>query len=268
MTNAPSDAAAGPATEPGPRLRVDIFTLFPEMFAGPFDASILRRAGEQGLIRIELHNIRDWTSDRHHTADDTPYGGGAGMVMMAPPIVAAVEDVLGSDLLSSHIAILSAGGRRFTQAVARDLAQVGRLALICGHYEGMDERASEILGADELSIGDYVLTGGELAAMVVTDAVARLVPGVIEHASVVEESHGDGLLEYPHYTRPFDFRGRTVPEILLSGHHANIARWRREQAIRRTARRRPDLLAQAPLSDAERQLAESAKIGQMDETAP
>ena len=253
------------SSPPQPSLRVDVFSLFPEMFAGPFDASILRRARERGLIAIDVHDIRAWATDRHHTADDTPYGGGAGMVMMAPPIVAAVEETLGPALGTTHVAVLSAAGRPFTQAVAHELATVSRLALVCGHYEGIDERAVEVLAADELSIGDYVLTGGELAAMVVVDAVARLVPGVIDAASVAEESHRDGLVEYPHYTRPATFRGLAVPQVLLSGHHANVARWRREESIRRTARRRPDLLATAALAEAERALAASELGG---ESAP
>lgn len=227
-----------------PALRLDIFTLFPEMFAGPFDESIIKRARENGLVEIAVHNIRDWTHDRHHTADDTPYGGGAGMVMTAPPIVEAVEDVLGGDQARTRIVILSAAGRSFRQQTAHDLASEQRIALICGHYEGIDERAAAILGADELSIGDYVLTGGELPAMVITDAVVRLVPGVIDAASIAEESHGgaEQLVEYPHYTRPAEYRGHRVPDILLSGHHANIAAWRRSEARRRTAARRPDLL--------------------------
>jgi len=261
-----SDQPANPPT--APLLWVDIFTLFPEMFAGPFDASILKRARERGLLRVELHNIRDWTTDRHHSADDTPYGGGAGMVMMAPPIVAAVEETLGPDLAASRVVILSASGRLFTQAVARDLAPAGRLALVCGHYEGIDKRAGEVLGAEELSIGDYVLTGGELAAMVVVDAVARLVPGVIETASIAEESHGAGLLEYPHYTRPQTFRGLAVPDILLSGHHAQIARWRREQSLRRTAQRRPELLPGVALTPAERALVETLAASEAESESP
>jgi tRNA (guanine37-N1)-methyltransferase len=204
--------------------------------------SILKRAEAAGLITIEVHNIRDWATDRHRTADDTPYGGGAGMVMRAPPIVDAVETVLGDDIRDTHIAIMSAGGRRYTQAVAQELSNTRRLALICGHYEGIDERVAEVLDADELSIGDYVLTGGELAAMVIADSVARLVPGVIDAESIREETHSIEGVEYPHYTRPVEFRGLRVPDILLSGHHAEIAKWRKAEARRRTVRWRPDLL--------------------------
>lgn len=235
-----------------PRLHVDIFTLFPQMFAGPFTESILKRAQERGLVRIDIHDIRDWTQDKHRTADDTPYGGGAGMVMKAPPIVEAVEAVLGDDLERTHVAITSAGGRTFTQPIAAELATSGRIAIICGHYEGIDERVSDLLGADELAIGDYVLTGGELPAMVIVDTIARLVPGVIDAASIADESHADSrpaLVEYPHYTRPVSYRGLDVPEILLSGHHARIAAWREERARERTARWRPDLLPDGPDED-------------------
>lgn len=222
--------------------RIDIFTLFPPMFNGPMSESILRRASSAGLIEIGIHDIRDWTHDRHRTADDTPYGGGAGMVMKAPPIVEAVEAVLGDEIGDTHIAIMSAGGRRYTQDVAWELAQARRLALICGHYEGIDDRVRQLLDADELSIGDYVLTGGELASMVVADSVARLIPGVIDAESIREESHSLEGVEYPHFTRPVEYRGLRVPDILLSGHHANIERWRAERARERTARWRPDLL--------------------------
>lgn len=246
-----SDTRAGEETNVGEDampetvipLRVDVFTLFPAMFAGPLDQSILRRARDHGLLEISVHDIRDWTTDRHRTADDTPYGGGAGMVMTAPPIVTAVESVVGDERADVALIVLSAAGRLFTQRVARELANHHHLVLICGHYEGIDERVAELLRADQISIGDYVLTGGELPAMVVIDAVARLRPGVIEATSVTEESHRGGLLEYPHYTRPAEYRGLRVPAILLSGHHANIARWRRAEAIRRTARWRPELLA-------------------------
>lgn len=228
-----------------PLLQVDVFTLFPQMFVGPFTESILKRAQDRGLIRIDVHDIRDWTQDKHRTADDTPYGGGAGMVMKAPPIVEAIEAVLGDDLERTHIAITSAGGRTFSQSIAHELAAAGRIAIICGHYEGIDERVSELLDADEIAIGDYVLTGGELPAMVIVDTIARLVPDVIDAASIADESHAanrTALVEYPHYTRPASYRGLDVPEILLSGHHAKIAQWREDRARERTARWRPDLL--------------------------
>jgi tRNA (guanine37-N1)-methyltransferase len=241
-------------------LRFDLFTLFPTMFQGPLDESIIKRARQRELIDIALHDIRDWATDRHRTVDDTPYGGGAGMVMMAPPVVSAVESVLGDALIApdTRVIILSPAGRLLDQSLAQELSRSRRLALICGHYEGIDERAAEILQAEEISIGDYVLTGGELAAMVLLDVVARLVPGVIAQESISDESHSASLVEYPHYTRPFDVRGLQPPDVLLSGHHGNIARWRREQAIRRTAQRRPDLLAHAQLTDQERQIAERA----------
>jgi tRNA (guanine37-N1)-methyltransferase len=226
-------------------LRIDVFTLFPRVFDGPLDESILRRAQERGLVQIGVHDIRDWTKDRHRTADDTPYGGGPGMVMMARPIVAAVEETLGQDLGQVPILVLSAGGRRFTQMAAGSLATEQRFALICGRYEGIDERVAEVLGADQLSIGDYVLTGGELPALIVIDAVCRLRPGVIDSASIEDESHSVPLVEYPHYTRPVEFRGMRIPEVLFQGHHARIAGWRRARALARTARWRPDLLVQA-----------------------
>jgi tRNA (guanine37-N1)-methyltransferase len=245
-----------------PRLRFDLFSVFPAMFSGPLDQSIIKRARDNRIIEVQIHDIRDWTSDRHRTTDDTPYGGGAGMVMMAPPIIDAVEETLGESLASdsTRVIVLSAAGRLFNQSIASELAAAQRLVCICGHYEGIDERVTTLLHADELSIGDYVLTGGELAAMIIVDAVARLVPGVIAHASVDEESHRESLVEYPQYTRPAEVRGVAVPDVLLSGHHAQIARWRREQAIARTAQRRPELLASANLSDVEWRLAESMKL--------
>ncbi len=236
-------------------MRIDIVTIFPGMFTGPLGTSIIGRAVERGLVDIRVHDLRDWTTDRHHTTDDYPYGGGAGMVMKAPPIVAAVEGILGDDRHRAPrppVLLMSAAGRTFTQAMAHELANQERIVLLCAHYEGVDERAIELVVTDEVSIGDYVLTGGELPAMVIADAVVRLLPGVIEAASLAEESFADALLEYPHYTRPPEFRGLTVPEVLLSGNHAQIARWRREQALLRTRARRPDLLARAHLTDADR----------------
>jgi tRNA (guanine37-N1)-methyltransferase len=226
-------------------MHFDIFTLFPEMFQGPFSASILKRAQEQGLLSIALHNIRDATSDKHHIVDDYPYGGGAGMVMKPEPIFTAVESVY----QHGPIILLTPQGRLFNQQIAHKLAQELRVILICGHYEGIDERVRKHLVTDELSIGDYVLTGGELAAMIVVDAVSRLIPGVLGgNESTQEESHSGNLLEYPHYTRPPEFRGWRVPDILLSGNHAQIARWRRKESLRRTRERRPDLFAKLDLS--------------------
>jgi tRNA (guanine37-N1)-methyltransferase len=231
-------------------MHIDIFTLFPAMFEGPFSESILKRARERGLLSLALHNIRDFTTDKHHIVDDYPYGGGVGMVMKPEPIFAAVEAVY----QGGPIILLTPQGRLFNQQIARELAREPRLSLICGHYEGVDERVAEHLATDELSIGDYVLTGGELPAMVVVDAVARLIPGVLgDDASTHEESHSDNLLEYPQYTRPPEFRGWRVPDILLSGNHAQIARWRRKEALRRTKRRRPDLFARLDLSSKEDQ---------------
>jgi tRNA (guanine37-N1)-methyltransferase len=216
-------------------LRFSIFTLFPEMFGGPFGESIIRRAIDARLVDIALYDIRNWTYDRHRTADDRPYGGGAGMVLMAPPIVEGVEATLGQT--RARVLITSAGGRAFDQQFAQELSSVTEIVLICGHYEGIDERVTELLEAEEVSIGNYVLTGGELPAMVIVDAVTRLIPGVIDDASIAEESHQNGLVEYPHYTRPAEYRGMAVPPVLLSGHHAEIAAWRRAQAKERTARR-------------------------------
>jgi tRNA (guanine37-N1)-methyltransferase len=244
-------------------MRFDIFTLFPEMFAGPFDASILARAREQGLVTIALHNPRDATTDRHHVVDDYPYGGGAGMVMKPEPLFAAVESIYEG----GPIILLSPRGRLFTQAVARELVAEPRVTLICGHYEGVDERVREHLVTDELSIGDFVLTGGELAAMVIVDTVTRLLPGVLAPGSTDEESHTAGLLEYPHYTRPPDFRGWRVPEVLLSGNHAAIARWRRKESLRATRSRRPDLLARMALSEGDHALLAEIATEETDERA-
>jgi tRNA (guanine37-N1)-methyltransferase len=231
-------------------MRFDVFTLFPEMFRGPLDESILARARARGLVEIALRNPRDITTDRHHIVDDYPYGGGSGMVMKPEPLFAAVEQVYAG----GPIILLGPAGRVFSQAVARELAREPRVSLICGHYEGVDDRVRAHLATDEISLGDFVLTGGELAAMVIIDAVARLLPGVLAPGSTAEESHTGGLLEYPHYTRPAEFRGWRVPDVLLSGDHGAVARWRRKEALRRTRKQRPDLLAQADLSALDRQL--------------
>lgn len=234
-------------------MRFDVFTLFPHVFQPYLEISILQRARQRGLVQVYLHNIRDWTTDRHHVTDDEPYGGGGGMVMKPEPIFAAVESVLGSPP-SCPVILLSPQGRVFTQAVAYELSQQPHLALLCGRYEGVDERVRQYLVTDEISIGDYVLTGGELPALVLIDAITRLLPGALgDPEGAWDDSHASGLLEYPQYTRPAEFRGWRVPEVLLSGDHTRIARWRREQALLRTWQRRPDLLAKATLSAADRE---------------
>jgi tRNA (guanine37-N1)-methyltransferase len=236
-------------------VHIDVLTLFPEMFPSVFDLGIMKRAIDQKLVSIGVHNIRDHTHDKHHTADDYPYGGGAGMVLKPEPIFEAVEAL--EKKKDTPIILLSPQGRLFTQQVAQELANNSQLILICGHYEGVDERVREHLASDEISIGDYVLSGGELAAMVIIDSIFRLVPGVLgSEESPLEDSHVGGLLEYPQYTRPPEYRGWPVPEVLLSGNHAQINRWRREQAIRRTLARRPELLIKAELSSQEERLIE------------
>lgn len=243
-----------------PALRFDVFTLFPEVFPPYLDASILQRARRNGLLEVHLHNIRDWTTDKHHVCDDLPYGGGGGMVMKPEPVFTAVEGVLGAPP-PCPVILLTPQGRLFTQGIAEELAQHPHLALICGRYEGVDERVRQHLVTDQLSIGDYVLSGGELPALAVIDAVARLIPGVLgDPDGAWDDSHATGLLEYPHYTRPPEFRGWTIPEILLSGDHGKIARWRREQALLRTWLRRPDLLARADLSPKDRQYLASLEL--------
>ena len=244
-------------------MRFDILTLFPELFEGVFSQSIVKRALEAGQISIAVHNIRDWALDKHHITDDTPYGGGGGMVMKVEPIVGAVEALIGADLAAEQtrsgevqvpVVLLSPAGRLFNQALAHDYEQAGRVVLICGRYEGVDERVSQLVVTDEVSIGDYVLSGGEIPAMVVVEAVTRLVPGVLgDMRAIVQDSHSSGLLEHPHYTRPAEFRGLAVPEELLSGNHARVAAWRKAQSLLRTRQRRPELLASsgedAPAAD-------------------
>jgi tRNA (guanine37-N1)-methyltransferase len=235
----------------------NILTLFPAFFESPLHQSIIKRAREAGLVSITLHNIRDYTTDRHRTTDDTPYGGGGGMIMKPEPIFAAVEAILksrpGVEGPSPPVILLSPQGRLFTQKIARELSRHPHLILICGHYEGVDERVRQHLATDEISIGDYVLTGGEVPALVIVEAVTRLLPGVLgDPGATFEDSHAEGFLEYPHYTRPPAFRGHQVPEVLLSGDHAAVIRWRRQQAIRRTWERRPDLLSKARLSEADK----------------
>ncbi|TME26512.1 MAG: tRNA (guanosine(37)-N1)-methyltransferase TrmD [Chloroflexi bacterium] len=230
-------------------LRIDVMTLFPKMFESPFAESIVARARAAGTLTLAVRDIREWATDRHHVVDDAPYGGGAGMVLKPEPLTRAIRAARGDD---GHVVLMSAQGALFDQSAARRLAKERHLVIVCGHYEGIDERVIEKDVDEELSIGDFVLTGGELAAMVVIDAVARLVPGVIEAESLEHESHTEGLLEGPHYTRPVEHEGKRVPAVLLSGDHAAITRWRRAEAIRRTAERRPELLDGAALTPAER----------------
>ena len=274
-----------------PKLRFDVFTLFPEVLEPYLQTSILQRARQRGLVEINRHNIRDWATDRHHVTDDEPYGGGGGMVMKPEPIFAAVEGVLGAPP-ACPVILLTPQGRLFTQEIAMQLAApvlespalaegegvqsedgpTLHLALLCGRYEGVDERVRQHLVTDEISIGDFVLTGGELPALVVIDALTRLVPGVLgDPDGPWDDSHASGLLEYPHYTRPPEFRGWRVPEILVSGDHARLARWRREQSLLRTRQRRPDLLASAPLSESDRKFLhklEEQELKQDEEGAP
>ena len=227
-------------------MKICVLTLFPGMFEGVLQESMLKRAIDRNLIEVHLYNIRDFTTDKHHMTDDVPYGGGAGMVMKPEPIFAAVEQVIAAHhFVSPKVIYLTPQGETLTQNVAKTLAVEPELILLCGHYEEIDERVRIALVNREISIGDYVLTGGELAAMVLIDVIARMIPDVIGNAqSVTNDSFYDGLLDYPHYTRPPEFRGMTVPEVLLSGHHKNIDAWRREQALQRTRERRPDLLTQ------------------------
>lgn len=248
--------------------RFEVFTLFPQVFEPYLETSILQRARQRGLVEVRLHNIRDWTTDRHHITDDMPYGGGGGMVMKPEPIFTAVEGVLGSPP-ACPVILMTPQGRVFNQKVAQELAGQPALALLCGRYEGVDERVRQHLVTDEISIGDYVLSGGELAALVVIEAVTRLLPGVLgDPDGAWDDSHAMGLLEYPHFTRPPEFRGWEVPEILLSGDHGRIARWRREQALLRTWQRRPDLLLTAPLTEADREFLSRLGSKTLDGTRP
>ena len=243
-------------------MRVDVLTLFPEMLDGVFRTSILGKAQEKGIISLHTVNFRDYSGNKHGTVDDTPYGGGGGMVLKPEPIFAAVEDLLekAGHQAKPRVILMCPQGETFSQKKAEELAKEEHLIFICGHYEGYDERIREHLITDELSIGDYVLTGGELPAAVVIDAVSRLLPGVLgNETSAVTDSFSTGLLEYPHYTRPVECRGWKVPDMLLSGHHANIEAWRREQALKRTLERRPDLLDEVELTDRDRKTLEKLR---------
>ena len=224
-------------------MKIDVLTLFPGMFCGPLDESIIRRARDQKLLELSIHNLRDYTHDRHRTVDDKPFGGGPGMLLKPEPVFEAVEALANEQ---TRVILLSPAGRPLNQGLVRELSGYQELLLVCGSYEGFDERIRETLADDEISVGDYVLTNGALPAMILIDAVTRLLPGVLgDDESACDESFSFGLLEYPQYTRPADFRGMKVPEVLLSGHHAEIVKWRLEQARQRTAQRRPDLLKAA-----------------------
>lgn len=237
-------------------MRIDIVSLFPEMFSGPLGHSILKRACEAGILDIAITNPRDYATDKHRIVDDTPFGGGPGMVMKPEPIFRAVEDIRArTNAVRRRVLLMCPGGHTFTQAKAKELASYDQLIFICGHYEGIDERVRQLLVDESVSIGDFVLTGGELPAMVIVDAVARMLPGVLgANDSAVHDSFYHDLLEYPQYTRPREFHGYLVPEVLLSGDHAKIARWRRKQSLMNTFIRRPDLLAKAQLESTDHQL--------------
>jgi len=242
-------------------VQIDVFTLFPEMFSGPFDTSIIKKAREKRLLSVDLINIRDFSRNKHHTVDDTPYGGGAGMVMGADAIFEAADRLRDRRGGIGRFVYMSPAGVPLHQGMVRDFSSESHLVILCGHYEGVDQRVRDRLVTDEVSIGDYVLTGGELPAMVLVDAVARLIPGVLgEAASAEEDSFSDGLLEYPHYTRPRVYRGMEVPEVLLNGHHEQIRLWRRRQSLLQTLASRPELLAGAPLADEDRVILKQAVI--------
>ena len=242
-------------------MHFDVFTLFPQMVKPYLDESIIKRAIQNDLLSVGLHDIREWTTDKHHVTDDTPYGGGGGMIMKPEPVFAAVEDVLG-DPPQCPLVLLTPQGRPFNQEMAFELAKQNRLGLLCGRYEGIDERIREHLVTDEISIGDFVLTGGELPALILIDAIARLLPGVLgDPDGAICDSHASGLLEYPHYTRPAEFRGWSVPDVLLSGNHQEVNSWRRKQSLLRTYKRRPDLLKKTSLSDKDRKYLAKLEAG-------
>jgi tRNA (guanine37-N1)-methyltransferase len=249
-------------------MQFEVFTLLPEVFPSYLETSIIKRARERGLINVRAHNIRDYTHDKHHMTDDTPYGGGGGMVMKPEPVFEAIESVLGlnpepappESESNIPIILLTPQGRVFNQSIAQELSQHPRIVLLCGRYEGIDERIREHLVTDEISIGDYVLTGGELPALILIDAISRFLPDVLgDPTGAQDDSHAMGLLEYPHYTRPPEFRGWKIPEVLLSGAHAKIDKWRREQALLRTFKKRPDMLEKAELTKEDKKFVESLK---------
>jgi tRNA (guanine37-N1)-methyltransferase len=254
-------------------MQFEVFTLLPEVFPSYLETSIIKRARERGLINVRVHNIRDYTHDKHHMTDDTPYGGGGGMVMKPEPVFEAIETVLGLNTdptplepeSNIPIILLTPQGRVFNQSIAQELSQHPRIVLLCGRYEGIDERIREHLVTDEISIGDYVLTGGELPALIFIDAISRLLPDVLgDPTGAQDDSHAMGLLEYPHYTRPPEFRGWKIPDVLLSGAHAKIDKWRREQALLRTLKKRPDMLEKTELTKEDLKFVEKLKVGKLE----
>jgi len=249
-----------PPLSPSGQMKFDIVTIFPRMVEAGLTEGVVSRAVAAGVLDVRVHDLRDYTSDRHRSVDDMPYGGGPGMVMKPEPLAKAVDAIRERRGNPSEVVLLSPQGKLFTQAEAVRLSGLEHIVILCGRYEGMDERVRELVATEELSIGDYVLSGGELAALVVVDAVSRLVPGVVgDEQSVAEDSFSRGLLDYPHYTRPAEIAGRRVPDVLLSGHHAEVRRWRRKAALARTLARRPELLERAPLDDEERALLDEIK---------
>jgi tRNA (guanine37-N1)-methyltransferase len=247
-------------------MKFDIVTIFPRMVEAGLAEGVVSRGVERGLLDVAVHDLREFTTDRHRSVDDVPYGGGPGMVMKPEPLARAVEDIRAARGTPRAVVLLSPQGRRFTQAEAARFAGLGHVVLLCGRYEGMDERVRELVATEELSIGDYVLSGGELAALIVVDAVSRLVPGVVgDEQSVEADSFTRGLLDYPHYTRPAEFAGLKVPDVLLSGHHAQVRRWRKKAALARTLERRPELLEQAALDAEERELLDELLKERTDE---
>jgi tRNA (guanine37-N1)-methyltransferase len=236
-------------------MKFDVVTIFPRMIEAALAEGVLSRGIAVGALDVHVHDLRDYTTDRHRSVDDVPYGGGPGMVMKPEPLVRAIEAIRTERGVPDAVILLSPQGRRFTQAEAVRLSQRSHIVLLCGRYEGMDERIPDLVGAEEISLGDFVVSGGELPAMIIVDAVSRLVPGVVgDEQSVAEDSFARGLLDYPHYTRPAEFAGRKVPDVLLSGHHADVRRWRKRTALERTLERRPDLIESAALDDEDREL--------------
>jgi tRNA (guanine37-N1)-methyltransferase len=248
-------------------MKFDVVTIFPSMIEAGLGGGVVSRGVERGLVDVAVHDLRRWTRDRHRSVDDVPYGGGPGMVMKAEPLMLAVEEITATRGVPDTVVLLSPQGRTFSQAEAERLARLDHIVLLCGRYEGMDERVGELVATEELSIGDFVLSGGELAALVVVDAVSRLVPGVVgDEQSVAEDSFSRGLLDHPHYTRPAEIAGKRVPDVLLSGHHAAVRRWRRKAALVRTLDRRPDLIVEAALDDEDRALLDEIRRERSQQT--